>query len=119
MSGLLPALFECPTSRDQCGPSIGGSFLFGFLLTSWAFSDRAHNTDMANESHFIMSKFLLRDSKRDAARFFAQSWVLSTGKLLRIFRREFPSRKPLQISPAFTRRRKSSPSAFACASVFG
>src|ERR1700757_2844166 len=59
MSGFPAAPFACAVPCDQCGPNIGGSFLFGFLFTSWvviaswAVSANAHNSKAANESHFI------------------------------------------------------------------
>src|SRR5215472_5766979 len=73
MSGVLPAFLAGRASWDQCGPSTGGSSLFGFLFTSsvciasWAVSVNAHNSKVANESHFIISFFLLVRLERSRA----------------------------------------------------
>src|ERR1051325_12083802 len=55
MSGLPPALCECALPFAQCGPKIGGSFLLGFLFTSWAVTDRAHRNNTANVSQRMNS----------------------------------------------------------------
>src|SRR5438270_10989442 len=67
MSGLLAA---CPAPCAQCGPRIGGSFLFGFRFGSWAANESAHKSKAANESHLIMC---FSSWGREAA---MQTWIL-------------------------------------------